>query len=119
MVELCPPVEPYDQGMLDVGDGNQVYWETCGNPDGKPAVMVHGGPGQGCVPNMRRTFDPELYGAVLSARGVCGRDTPPGRRAAGRSTGCAAARRGSSLRHGSGAGPARPAPATSWPATPG
>ena len=47
MVELYPPIEPYDQGMLDVGEGNHVYWETCGNPDGKPAVMVHGGPGQG------------------------------------------------------------------------
>jgi proline iminopeptidase len=50
MIELYPAIEPYDQGMLDVGDGNLVYWETCGNPDGKPAVMVHGGPGQGCVP---------------------------------------------------------------------
>src|ERR1700684_3836657 len=76
MVELCPPVEPYDQGMLDVGDGNQVYWETCGNPDGKPAVMVHGGPGQGCVPNMRRTFEPERYRAVLFDQRGCGRSTP-------------------------------------------
>ena len=58
MTELYPPIEPYDQGLLDVGDGNLVYWETCGNPDGKPAVMVHGGPGQGCAPNMRRMFDP-------------------------------------------------------------
>jgi pimeloyl-ACP methyl ester carboxylesterase len=45
VTELFPPIEPYDQGLLDVGDGNLVYWETCGNPDGKPAVMVHGGPG--------------------------------------------------------------------------
>ena len=52
MVELYPPVEPYDQGLLDVGDGNLVYWETCGNPDGKPAVMVYGGPGQGIAPRM-------------------------------------------------------------------
>src|SRR5690348_18321845 len=59
MTELYPPIEPYDQGLLDVGDGNLVYWETCGNPDGKPAVMVHGGPGQGCVPNMRRMFRSE------------------------------------------------------------
>jgi proline iminopeptidase len=65
MVELYPPIEPYDQGLLDVGDGNHVYWETCGNPDGKPAVMVHGGPGQGITPNMRRTFDPARYRAVL------------------------------------------------------
>jgi proline iminopeptidase len=46
MTELYPPIEPYDQGLLDVGDGNLVYWETCGNPEGKPTVMVHGGPGQ-------------------------------------------------------------------------
>jgi len=49
MTELYPLIEPYDQGLLDVGDGNLVYWETCGNPDGKPAVMVHGGPGHGCA----------------------------------------------------------------------
>jgi proline iminopeptidase len=76
MIELYPAIEPYDQGMLDVGDGNQMYWETCGNPDGKPAVMVHGGPGQGCVPNMRRTFDPERYRAVLFDQRGCGRSTP-------------------------------------------
>ena len=76
MVELHPPIEPYDRGMLDVGDGNLVYWETCGNPDGKPAVMVHGGPGQGCVPNMRRMFDPRRYRAVLFDQRGCGRSTP-------------------------------------------
>jgi proline iminopeptidase len=42
MTELSPPIEPYDHGLLDVGDGNLVYWETCENPVGKPAVMVHG-----------------------------------------------------------------------------
>ena len=76
MAELFPPVEPYEHGMLDVGDGNRVYWETCGNPDGKPAVMVHGGPGQGCSPNMRRTFDPRRYRAVLLDQRGCGRSTP-------------------------------------------
>jgi proline iminopeptidase len=76
MIELYPAIEPYDYGMLDVGDGNLVYWETCGNPDGKPAVMVHGGPGQGCVPNMRRTFNPERYRAVLFDQRGCGRSTP-------------------------------------------
>ncbi len=44
MGELYPPVEPYEKGMLDVGDGNLVYWEVCGNPAGKPALVVHGGP---------------------------------------------------------------------------
>jgi pimeloyl-ACP methyl ester carboxylesterase len=76
MTELYPLIEPYDQGLLDVGDGNLVYWETCGNPDGKPAVMVHGGPGQGCVPNMRRMFDPERYRAVLFDQRGCGRSRP-------------------------------------------
>jgi proline iminopeptidase len=76
MTELYPPIEPYDQDLLDVGDGNRVYWETCGNPGGKPAVMVHGGPGQGCVPRMRQTFDPERYRAVLFDQRGCGRSTP-------------------------------------------
>ena len=76
MRELYPPIEPYDQGLLDVGEGNLVYWETCGNPDGKPAVMVHGGPGQGCAPNMRRIFDPSRYRAVLFDQRGCGRSRP-------------------------------------------
>ncbi|MFC7648071.1 hypothetical protein ACFQX6_52090 [Streptosporangium lutulentum] len=50
MTERYPPIEPYDHGMLDAGDGNLVYWEVCGNPDGKPALVVHGGPGSGCSP---------------------------------------------------------------------
>jgi proline iminopeptidase len=76
VVDLYPPIEPHDHGMLDVGDGNLVYWETCGNPDGKPAVLVHGGPGQGCAPNMRRGFDPDRYRAVLFDQRGCGRSTP-------------------------------------------
>src|ERR1022692_34434 len=76
MVDLYPPIEPHDQGMLDTGDGNLVYWETCGNPDGKPALMVHGGPGQGCSPNMRRGFDPGRYRAVLFDQRGCGRSVP-------------------------------------------
>jgi len=65
MVELYPPIEPYEQGMLDVGDGNLVYWETCGNPDGKPALTVHGGPGSGCSTGRRRGCDPDRYRAAL------------------------------------------------------
>jgi proline iminopeptidase len=76
LVELYPPIEPYDQGLLDVGDGNLVHWEACGNPDGKPAVMVHGGPGQGIAPNMRRMFDPERYRAILFDQRGCGQSTP-------------------------------------------
>lgn len=47
---LYPEAEPYDHGMLDVGDGDRVYGETWGSPAGKPALVLHGGPGPGCVP---------------------------------------------------------------------
>jgi proline iminopeptidase len=73
---VYPESEPYDQGMLDVGDGNLVYWEVCGNPDGKPAVAVHGGPGSGCGPFWRRYFNPDLYRVVLFDQRACGRSTP-------------------------------------------
>jgi len=76
MAELYPEIEPYDHGLLDVGDGNHVYWEVCGNPAGKPAVVVHGGPGTGCVPGMRRSFDPERYRVVLFDQRGSGRSTP-------------------------------------------
>src|ERR1041385_5062855 len=71
-----PEIEPFEHGMLDVGDGNLVYWEVCGSPDGKPAVVVHGGPGSGCVPGMRRYFDPAAYRIVLFDQRGCGRSTP-------------------------------------------
>lgn len=73
---MYPPIEPYASGLLDVGDGNQVHWETCGNPDGTPALVVHGGPGSGCVPGMRRPFDPDAYRIVLFDQRGCGRSTP-------------------------------------------
>lgn len=76
MPKLYPPIEPYDHGMLDVGDGNLLYWETCGNPDGKPALVLHGGPGSGCTPGMRRYFDPDAYRIVLLDQRNCGRSTP-------------------------------------------
>jgi proline iminopeptidase len=69
-------VEPYATGMLDVGDGHSLYWETCGNPEGKPAVMLHGGPGAGCTPGMRRAFDPDRYRVVLFDQRNSGRSTP-------------------------------------------
>jgi proline iminopeptidase len=59
-----------------VGDGNLVYWETCGNPHGKPAVVLHGGPGSGCSPGWRRLFDPAAYRVVLFDQRGCGRSTP-------------------------------------------
>jgi proline iminopeptidase len=62
--------------MLEVGDGNLVYWETCGNPRGKPAVVLHGGPGSGCSTWHRRLFDPTAYRIVLFDQRNCGRSAP-------------------------------------------
>ncbi|MFC4560356.1 prolyl aminopeptidase [Nocardiopsis mangrovi] len=76
MRTLYPPIEPYDSGMLDVGDGNRIYWELCGNPSGKPVVFLHGGPGGGCSPEHRRLFDPERYRILLFDQRNCGRSTP-------------------------------------------
>ncbi|MBB6351020.1 prolyl aminopeptidase [Nonomuraea muscovyensis] len=73
---MYSPIEPYDQGMLDVGDGNQMYWEVSGNPAGKPAVIVHGGPGGAASANWRRYHDPEAYRIVLFHQRGCGRSTP-------------------------------------------
>lgn len=73
---LYPDIEPHDHGLLDVGDGNRVHWETCGNPHGKPAVVLHGGPGSGCTPYFRRLFDPAAYRIVLLDQRGCGRSTP-------------------------------------------
>jgi proline iminopeptidase len=75
-MNLYPDIEPYESGMLDVGDGHRVYWEACGNPAGKPAVFLHGGPGGGCEPFHRRFFDPEAYRIVLFDQRGCGRSTP-------------------------------------------
>lgn len=76
MTDLYPEIEPYEHGMLDVGDDNLVAWETCGNPRGKPALVVHGGPGSGCTPWHRRLFDPDAYRIVLFDQRGCGRSTP-------------------------------------------
>lgn len=73
---LYPPVQPYTHGRLDVGDGQSLYWEESGNPDGKPALFVHGGPGGGLVANYRRYFDPERYRLVLFDQRGCGHSLP-------------------------------------------
>ena len=73
---LYPEIEPYDRGMLDVGDGQHLYWETCGHPGGVPAVVLHGGPGSGCTAGVRRFFDPEAYRTVLFDQRGAGRSTP-------------------------------------------
>lgn len=76
MADLFPPIEPYDSGLLDVGDGHRVYWEACGNPAGKPALVLHGGPGSGCTPGARRHFDPRAYRVILLDQRGAGRSTP-------------------------------------------
>ncbi len=76
MVDLYPAIEPHAHGLLEVGDGNEVYWETCGNPGGKTAIVLHGGPGSGCTPWHRRLFDPAAWRVVLFDQRNCGRSTP-------------------------------------------
>ena len=73
---LYPPIDPFDQHVMDVGDGHTVYFEQCGNPDGIPVVVLHGGPGGGCSPSMRRYFDPEKYHVILFDQRGCGRSKP-------------------------------------------
>lgn len=70
------PIEPYEHGVLDVGDGHRMYWECCGNPDGHPVVYLHGGPGSGCSPGSRTLFDPDLFRAVLFDQRGAGRSRP-------------------------------------------
>lgn len=71
-----PPIEPYDQGWLDVGDDHTIYYEQCGNPSGRPVVVVHGGPGGGTNPSMRRCHDPQHYRIILFDQRGCGRSRP-------------------------------------------
>jgi proline iminopeptidase len=73
---VYPELEPHEHGWLDVTIDHSVYWEVCGNPDGKPAVVLHGGPGSGCTPWWRRLFDPDAYRIVLLDQRGCGRSTP-------------------------------------------
>ncbi|MBU2359805.1 MAG: prolyl aminopeptidase [Alphaproteobacteria bacterium] len=73
---LYPPSDPFDQRVLDVGDGHKVYVEQCGNPVGIPVVVLHGGPGGGCSPAMRRYFDPAVFRVVLFDQRGCGRSRP-------------------------------------------
>ena len=73
---LYPPIEPRRTGMLEVGDGHSLYWEQCGNPDGKPVVFLHGGPGGGASPDHRRQFDPDRYNILVFDQRGCGRSIP-------------------------------------------
>ncbi|MFO7564506.1 MAG: prolyl aminopeptidase [Enhygromyxa sp.] len=74
--EFYPPIEPHATGMLRVSDLHTIYWEVSGNPEGKPVVFVHGGPGGGTDPKQRRFFDPQAYRIVLFDQRGCGRSTP-------------------------------------------
>jgi proline iminopeptidase len=73
---LYPAIEPYESGMLDVGDGHNLYWELSGNPDGKPVVFLHGGPGGGSSPDHRRQFNPDKYKILVFDQRGCGKSTP-------------------------------------------
>lgn len=73
---LYPVIEPYKTGFLDTQDGHQVYWELCGNPNGKPVIFLHGGPGAGCSDNHRRLFNPDKYHIMLFDQRGCGRSLP-------------------------------------------
>ena len=73
---LYPEIQPYQSGHLDVGDGHSLYWELCGNPDGKPVVFLHGGPGGASSPDHRRQFNPEKYKILVFDQRGCGKSTP-------------------------------------------
>ena len=73
---LYPEITPYLSGALPVGNGHEIYFEECGNPQGKPAVYLHGGPGGGSNPSQRRVFDPKKYRIVLFDQRGCGKSTP-------------------------------------------
>ena len=73
---LYPPIEPYESGMLDVGDGHSIYYERSGKRGGKPVVFLHGGPGGGFSPTHRQLFDPARYDVTLFDQRGCGRSTP-------------------------------------------
>lgn len=76
MRELYPEIEPYDTGLMPVDARHTLYYEQCGNPDGKPVVLLHGGPGGGCSAKMRRFHDPAKYRIVLFDQRGAGRSTP-------------------------------------------
>ncbi|WBU60099.1 prolyl aminopeptidase [Paracoccus albus] len=73
---LYPHIDPFDRRKIDVGDGHVLYVEQAGNPHGEPVVVLHGGPGGGCSPYMRRFFDPSHYRAILFDQRGCGLSTP-------------------------------------------
>lgn len=73
---LYPPIDPFDQRVIVMADGHRIYVEQCGNPNGIPVVVLHGGPGGGCSPAMRRYFDPAVFRVILFDQRGCGRSRP-------------------------------------------
>ncbi len=73
---LYPPIEPFCTGHLKVSDKHEIYFEECGNPEGKPVVFVHGGPGGGISPNYRQFFNPDKYRIILFDQRGCGKSRP-------------------------------------------
>src|SRR5260370_17678943 len=73
---LYPPIEPYETGHLKVSDLHEIYYEQVGNPNGKPVVFLHGGPGGGIVPEYRQFHDPAAYRIVLFYQRGSGKSTP-------------------------------------------
>lgn len=69
-------IEPYASGLIDVADGHRLYWECSGNPDGKPIVVIHGGPGGQSTPGSRRWFDPRTCRIIVFDQRGCGRSLP-------------------------------------------
>ena len=76
MREFYPELQPYNRGRLRVSDLHEIYFEECGNPEGKPVVVLHGGPGGGISPFLRRLHDPKLYRIILFDQRGCGQSTP-------------------------------------------
>lgn len=76
--ELYPEIEPFDAGMLALDGLHHMYWEVSGNPNGKPVVFLHGGPGAGASPAHRRFFDPRHYRIIIFDQRGAGRSTPLG-----------------------------------------
>ena len=76
MRNLYPEIEPFDSGFLDVDARHRMYYEQCGNPQGKPVVILHGGPGAGCGAKIRRFHDPRAYRIILLDQRGAGRSTP-------------------------------------------
>ncbi len=73
---LYPPIEPFHSGRLKVSPLHEIYYEVSGNPSGKPVIVLHGGPGGGSSPSMRRYFDPQAYRIIMFDQRGCGRSTP-------------------------------------------